>query len=45
MNENKQIKSIIFAETVKLEDSNAVVAPDGTVTKKATKITTKEVQK
>ena len=43
--ENKQIKiNHRFAETVKLEDSNAVVAPDGTVTKKATKVTTKEVQ-
>ncbi|MGQ0516044.1 hypothetical protein ACT453_33050, partial [Bacillus sp. D-CC] len=42
---NKQLKiKHRFAETVKLEDSNAVVAPDGTVTKKATKVTTKEVQ-
>ncbi|MES9704553.1 cardiolipin synthase, partial [Bacillus toyonensis] len=45
VNENKQIKiNHRFAETVKLEDSNAVVAPDGTVTKQATKVTTKEVQ-
>ncbi|PFN23214.1 cardiolipin synthase [Bacillus cereus] len=44
-NKNKQIKiNHRFAETVKLEDSNAVVAPDGTVTKQATKVTTKNVQ-
>jgi len=43
--ENKIIKvNHRFAETVILEDSNEVIASDGTITKKATKVTTKEVE-
>ncbi|MDM5188799.1 cardiolipin synthase [Bacillus sp. DX4.1] len=43
--ENKKIKiNHRFAETVKLEDSDAVVAPDGTIKKEATKVVTKDVE-